>query len=609
MRIFTTLFAIGAMAFSAMASAPIDYLYADFSDGMPEDFKTFDVDGTKLHFLMLQADFEQGDSWKVFQVGDMHYVASPAMSDDGKTSANDWLVSRPVYIQNDDATLSFSIQSINEQSYTESTFSVYVNDGSECLPDCTTFEKLIDSQNAPVNEWGAISVSLKKYAGKRVSVAIVNQSCPQAEILALKDFRISGSPGIASVEYFPGSVILKGEEFVPGVKITAASATENIKSATLTCLINGQTLTASATGLNLKKGQSTQLLISEELSLAFGEEVNYTMTVNVNGEDFDPVKCSTQSLFFVPRRKVVLEEQTGTWCGWCPLGLVATDSLIMLYKDRVIPIAIHVGGDVMAYNEYAQHLVQFGAIAGAAPSGFFDRSFFCASPLSNVIDRGIEAYVMKGGFGSFMERALAVRTYADADINIVGHVGRGISFRTISRFARDLSATDYRVVVLLCEEAVSGNGCSQSNYLCNYPNRKPTGGYESLPAQIDGFVHNHVARAQVYGLDGKSGVIPASITAGEEYVTEGTITVPNGIDPENCTLVMMIVDHKTGKVLNADLSSLSKSSIEEVSTVTDTEAPLQIYDLNGRLLGSDASTLPGGLYIFRQGTSSRKVRL
>lgn len=52
-------------------------------------------------------------------------------------------------------------------------------------------------------------------------------------------------------------------------------------------------------------------------------------------------------------RRMVMEEATATWCGWCPQGIVAIDGLKRDFPDNFLAIAIHGNGDKMAYiDEY-----------------------------------------------------------------------------------------------------------------------------------------------------------------------------------------------------------------------------------------------------------------
>ena len=63
-----------------------------------------------------------------------------------------------------------------------------------------------------------------------------------------------------------------------------------------------------------------------------------------------PVSVQAQTPTF--DRTVVIEEGTGTWCGWCIRGIVAMDYMKKTYGDKFLGIAVHVN-DVMQSYDYA----------------------------------------------------------------------------------------------------------------------------------------------------------------------------------------------------------------------------------------------------------------
>lgn len=58
---------------------------------------------------------------------------------------------------------------------------------------------------------------------------------------------------------------------------------------------------------------------------------------------------------FKPTKKILLEEGTGTWCGWCPRGTVYMDSLWHDYPQGVSPVAVH-NGDPMVNTVYDDYI-------------------------------------------------------------------------------------------------------------------------------------------------------------------------------------------------------------------------------------------------------------
>lgn len=599
---------ISALAYCASASAAVDYIATDFTGGVPEGYQAFDVDGAKLHFLMKQVGFEQGDSWKAFSAAGEACLGSPSMSSD-KVDANDWFVTPLFLVRGADAQLTFRVQSFNEQGYTKCSYKVMVAEEAECTPTNEAAVELLPVAEAPVNEWGYITADLGQYVGKRISLAFVNVSTAKCEILCMDNLLVAGAPGSATVEYLPGQYVLSSEPFKPGVKVTATDS-DPITSVELACTVNGKSYTASATGISVVKGQSVTVQLAETLPLALGEEVTYDMSVSINGLGYDPVHMTTRALSFIPRRKVVLEEQTGTWCGWCPKAIVAADSLKMKYGDQIIPIAIHVIADPMAYDEYAQALTPYGAVYGGAPSGLFDRTFFTTEPLPVVKVGRDERYTMRKGFGTMMEQALAVPTLGEVNLTAVRTGLNGVTLKSSARFAMDLKGVDYRIAYVITESGVTGSeadGYVQHNYLCDYPARGPVGGFESMDSEIVGMQFHHVARAVVNNkYTGIEGIIPANVEGGKEYSYNVSFQLPSPLKPDNCAIVAMIIDNKTGKVINAaEHSFYQHSAIEEVTGAADA-VPVAYYDLAGR---RHSAPVPGvNIVIYSDGTSAKLLR-
>lgn len=582
-----------SVGLAASAADKVDYLNCDFTDGMPFGFTAVDNDGAELSFLMYQAGFEQGQSWIPYVWGGAACVASPGLNDDPEIAADDWLVTPVTYIRGGNASLSFRAASINEQSKRKSSFRIMVCENEPCLPSASSAVELVAATQVPYNTWTNFSFDLSAYAGKHISLAIINCSDMENEVLAIDDLVVEGEPGLAMVEYLPGRYSLGGEPFIPGIRVTATSE-QPITSLELSCLLGEQTLTAKAEGLNIAQGESTELHLTEPLTLELGQEATYLLDATVNGQAFDTKLCNTKALYFLPTRKVVLEEITGTWCGWCTKAIVATDSLKMAYGDQIIPIAIHTGGDPMAMDDYTTFLGH----PGDAPTGLFNRSLFCGDPLVEIaVDRGRRYTMSSGGFGTYMQRALAEPTEAEVAVTAKLSGTRYIKVDSEFRFALNVDNANYNVATIIAESGVTGaaaDGYVQSNYLSNYAAYGPIGGYEHKPDYILDMKFQHVARmATGNKYEGHSGIIPTSVEAGKTYTHSETISVPSGVNSKNCAVVVMLIDNNTGKVVNAAEHSfyVEESSIDELSTIN--HQPSTLFDLQGRPVLSPRS----GLYI------------
>ena len=65
----------------------------------------------------------------------------------------------------------------------------------------------------------------------------------------------------------------------------------------------------------------------------------------------------------------VVEEFTGTWCGWCTIGYEGMESAKATFGDNAVLIAVHVG-DVMDNSDY----YSVADRVSGYPSSFINRS-------------------------------------------------------------------------------------------------------------------------------------------------------------------------------------------------------------------------------------------
>ena len=596
------------------------YFNCDFTDGMPQGVSLEDRDGCQLHFLMVQAGFDQGDSWKVLSERDGNfYAGSPSMhKTDRETPADDRMTLPSILVRGQNARLSWRARCINEQSQKTGSFSVIING-----------EKAIDFHASPEG-WAPYELSLDSYAGKRISICFVNNTL-DGEILAIDDILVMGSVGTASFDVLPGDFCESRDELKVGVTFTATSA-ENLTDVAFSCTLDGVTHSASASGLNIAKGEQTTLWADAFPSPGYGSKVSYSVTPFVNGVEYDPIACETVMAPFRPIKRVVIEEGTGTWCGWCPLGMVATDTLVMRHGDRVIPVAVHFNEDPVAYNDYAAAL----GISGA-PSGYFDRAAMCTTPMPLMGSPAHKEWytVDHGGFGTLAEERLAI--FPEGEISasaVLSDDHTSIAVSTSSRFITDCVDAPYKICLVLTEDNVWGDRYRQANYLSGFSNRAPIGGFDVMPNPIvSDFVLHHVARKVANeAFLGISGSLPSSLTAGEKYDFDYTLDMPQAVkDVSKLSVVAMILDTTDGQVVNAFSAPVETSglgmlpSLENRTTYSvmpgcvTVSAPERMTATLTSISGAQVASVSGegtltlrtepGLYILTAGSLRVKVRL
>lgn len=73
-----------------------------------------------------------------------------------------------------------------------------------------------------------------------------------------------------------------------------------------------------------------------------------------------------------PVKRVLLEQYTGAWCGWCVDGSVVMDELIKEFPDNVIGVKVHQGDDM----EIPKVFDSIKTLVPFYPSGSIDRVTF-----------------------------------------------------------------------------------------------------------------------------------------------------------------------------------------------------------------------------------------
>lgn len=322
---------------------------------------------------------------------------------------------------------------------------------------------------------------------------------------------------------------------------------------------------------------------------------SHNMTFNVTDIDGKPdavpfnswgeVNLSLKPTTYFPRR-IVMEEATGTWCGWCPRGMMTIEQMKKKYPDNFIAIAIHNDYEMQVGNSYNPFL----DMVESYPSAYINRKEMIDPwpfDIEDMKDKG-EAKV------TTQARCLSAK-----EVEVESETVFGFS---------DSETAEYRLAYVVTEDNVGPY--KQANYYSN-----PTAVdnpddlmnwwvHQSSPVEV---MFNEVARA-IYSYDGVEGLLPKAVTEGETYKTKYTLTVPDNVkDLSNVRIVTLILDTRTGEILNADLCSLSDIPDTSISNITaDDNKRHDIFNSLGMKVGTDTTPAKGlrkGLYIM----NGRKV--
>lgn len=263
------------------------------------------------------------------------------------------------------------------------------------------------------------------------------------------------------------------------------------------------------------------------------------------------VESNVLTLTALPRksRKVLIEEFTGEWCGWCPMAAYNIEQLIDEYDGDVLTAAIH-NGDGLAYENEALLRGAFGI--NYFPSGVVGRTYlgdqigFNDPTMNQVIIDLVDQEI------NFDDILLGV----DITSSIVNNkVVVDVNVDFYSNISDELRVTVY----LIENNVISG---TQQNYFANYAGFEGAY-YYSQPAVLPNFVHQKVLRK--VGTDIYGEVIPSSETKENNIYSFPQFEMDiSGYDEVN-THVIAFVHYplKDGKkkILNAEQVKVGEASV------------------------------------------------
>mgnify|MGYP003369145463 CR=1 FL=1 len=231
----------------------------------------------------------------------------------------------------------------------------------------------------------------------------------------------------------------------------------------------------------------------------------------------------------LPVQRLVVEEGTGTWCQYCPKGIVGFRKASEAYPNHFIGIAIH-RSDNLVTNTYEDLVFE------SLPNCYFNRNTKSAIEPSF---ESIETAVKK-----LMEKTPVMGV--DANVKYTDSGKKKISVEALTTFLGAHKGMNYRLSFVLLESGITGY--TQVNAFAG-GKLGEMGGFEKLPnpATID---MDHVARMN-YSYNGIEGSIPADVEADETTRYTTTLDVPSTIqNPDNCDLVVLVIDAATGRIEN-----------------------------------------------------------
>lgn len=202
-----------------------------------------------------------------------------------------------------------------------------------------------------------------------------------------------------------------------------------------------------------------------------------------------PTPTPTPTIGAVPStftKKVLIEEFTGAWCGYCVDGAYIVETIVAANAGKAIGVSIH-QGDAMQISLYG---VLDGIFNNSGfPAGMVDR---VPSAGSVCLNRGYWSSRATAELAKTAECGLAMKTdYNTAGDSVIAEVHAGF---------KSALTGNYKMVTYVVEDSCSGTG-SQWDQVNYYSSANPNGAagssthpYYNLPYHITGYKHMQVVR-------------------------------------------------------------------------------------------------------------------
>lgn len=303
-------------------------------------------------------------------------------------------------------------------------------------------------------------------------------------------------------------------------------------------------------------------------------------------------------------RNVVLEEATGTWCGYCPAGIVMMDELSKQYTDgSVILIAVHASNgsnarDAMQVDAYRPFISDFVQPVGF-PSAFANREQTILPNSSHPV----------ADFENYYNAVRAVRSPFRVEVSgevVTVDEQFEITAKVTTAYDFDNENDHYRLTFVVVEDGVGPY--SQTNYFSpasmGYSGQQLEG-WSDKDAIVRGYYFNDVARA-IYGYSGIENSLPGEFTANGTYEFKQLADF-GAIKASEIRLVAMIIDTANNTIVNAAECKFTTNltgidTIDTDKVAEDSEA--EYFNMQGVRVANPAK---GGIYIVRRGSEASKV--
>lgn len=438
----------------------------------------------------------------------------------------------------------------------------------------------LNATGVPYGDFIGLNNSFDHYGSQFGSVCV--QFVMEGEDLPRNDAMLSGldnPPYVVANSPFEAYMYLSntGADVINSVEIgcsiggqevantTVSLANQSIEPGNSTAvMVEGITYGSTGTDLPLEFYIKTVNGVTDDNS--FNDKISSTISVGDNGYD----------------KNVVVEEFTGTWCGFCPRGIVGMQYMRENYgDDGFIGIAVHYNDDMQS-TSYVTISNTFSN--GSYPSAVVDRAIYF-DPAADTM----EYYFL------YQKRFIS-----SAGISLEANYSESenvIKVKSVAEFALGVENANYKIAYAITEDQVGPY--SQTNYFAGGQNGGLEG-WSTKPAKVS-WLFDEVGRYILapFGIDGS---LPISLKPGEKYTYEANLPVNTVDEINNCHVVAMIIDAATGQIVNGVQVALNGTATKAAT------APRSARTVKGGCDMKASSIAPANMKTFKKSDKADNLK-
>ncbi len=403
-------------------------------------------------------------------------------------------------------------------------------------------------------------------------------------------------------DFAQNTVVVKGQSVDVPIKITNKGK-DPITSISYTISTEGGSTTSEKTlslgSLTFNSNKTVNVPFSSDSETV---KKNKTFTITkVNGvANTASKKSGTGSLITVtevPAVLPVIEEFTGTWCGYCPYGIVGMQKAHETYGDQVALIAVH-GSDVMSISGYSPILYNVHSFPSAKTN------------------RTVDFYPSSYSIVSQIDGALKSATLGSVDLTArwTDSSKKAIKFDTKTKFVYNDNNGQYGIAFVLVEDGMKGedSSWSQRNNLSGGSGGSEMSFWYNSDSYVSDIEFDHVAVEAWDILNGVSGSVSSNIQAGQvqTFSYNGDISSNSLIqDKSKLKAIALLIDNVTGKIVNAAQTTIDDSFLVGDVNLDGMVDISDVVTLVNMILGSTEKNAPADVNIDGQVDISDVVAL